>query len=370
MDHPNSYSSTLIRSNRSTADGTEHGFEFHGQASEYFFLELKNVLLTILSLGIYSAWATVARRKYLASSTFVDGHAFDYVADPKVILRSRIVMLFVLGAAFASSAIDETVTFFTFFALFLCIPWAITASLAFHAKNTVHRGARFSFDATTKASYAWYFKLLALQVCTLGLAFPLLHRYTHRFMINQRTFGEKPFHFQAPLKPFVKLTFLYIATVIVPLGVLVLLSLIDANPTAYADTSLWGLTELGAATPLLILAVYFFVIFSCGFVLARSTNLIYNHSRLGEHRFESTQRGVQVGFLWMSNLFLIALTSGLAYPWAMIRVHRYRFANLKIHAKTPLMEGVQLDSNPGSHDDSDAHGAALVDFTGGLDFGI
>ncbi len=39
-------------------------FEFTGRGGEYFRIWIVNILLILLTLGIYSAWATVRKRLY------------------------------------------------------------------------------------------------------------------------------------------------------------------------------------------------------------------------------------------------------------------------------------------------------------------
>ncbi len=46
--------------------------EFRGDGMEYFKIWIVNVLLTILTLGIYSAWATVRNNRYFYSNMFLD----------------------------------------------------------------------------------------------------------------------------------------------------------------------------------------------------------------------------------------------------------------------------------------------------------
>jgi uncharacterized membrane protein YjgN (DUF898 family) len=40
------------------------------------------VLLTIVTIGIYSAWAKVRRLRYFYGNTFLAGSSFDYHAKP------------------------------------------------------------------------------------------------------------------------------------------------------------------------------------------------------------------------------------------------------------------------------------------------
>ena len=43
----------------------EQPFIFHGNTREYFRIWIVNTLLTLLSFGVYSAWAKVRKRRYL-----------------------------------------------------------------------------------------------------------------------------------------------------------------------------------------------------------------------------------------------------------------------------------------------------------------
>ena len=49
-----------------------HQVEFRGQTGEYFGIWIVNVLLSIITLGIYGAWAKVRDKKYMYGSTFID----------------------------------------------------------------------------------------------------------------------------------------------------------------------------------------------------------------------------------------------------------------------------------------------------------
>ena len=65
--------------------------EFTGSASEYFRIWIVNLLFTLATLGIYSAWAKVRKKRYFYGSTRFDGDSFDYFASPKAILKGRLV---------------------------------------------------------------------------------------------------------------------------------------------------------------------------------------------------------------------------------------------------------------------------------------
>lgn len=76
-----------------------HPFEFSANAWHDSLLALKNFALSVLTVGVYSAWGKVQRQRYLASHTWLDGYSFGGCVQPWEILRSRFVfveLLFVL----------------------------------------------------------------------------------------------------------------------------------------------------------------------------------------------------------------------------------------------------------------------------------
>jgi len=59
--------------------GYKH-FEFRGEAKEYFKIWIVNIALTLITLGIYSAWAKVRNNKYIYGNTFLNGSNFEFNA--------------------------------------------------------------------------------------------------------------------------------------------------------------------------------------------------------------------------------------------------------------------------------------------------
>src|SRR5450631_3526359 len=71
-------------------------FEFSGTGAEYFRIWVVNLLLTILTLGIYSAWAKVRRLQYFYRNTEMAGSSFDFHGSPTKILVGRLIALVML----------------------------------------------------------------------------------------------------------------------------------------------------------------------------------------------------------------------------------------------------------------------------------
>ena len=99
-------------------------------------------------------------------------------------------------------------------------------------------------------------------------------------------------------------------------------------------------------------------------VRAAIENLVWNHTLLDQHRFESRLRAGRMFWLYATNLLGIACTLGLFVPWARVRMARYRAESLS------LLPGASLVSSALTGGlDAEATGAELSDAMD-LDFGL
>src|SRR3954470_736798 len=77
---------------------TRYPVEFTATTGAYFRIWIVNLALTIVTLGIYSAWAKVRKRRYFYSHTRVDGEGFEYRANPIAILKGRLIAVAIVVA--------------------------------------------------------------------------------------------------------------------------------------------------------------------------------------------------------------------------------------------------------------------------------
>lgn len=142
--------------------------EFTGSASEYFRIWIINVFLTVVTLGIYNAWAKVRTRRYFYAHTTLDGHAFDYLANPVAILKGNLIVaagliLFVVSQQFVPELNGVVVLGF-----YAVMPYLIYKSLRFRAHNSAYRNIRMHFHGSVRESYRIYFWWSLLIPFTLG----------------------------------------------------------------------------------------------------------------------------------------------------------------------------------------------------------
>jgi uncharacterized membrane protein YjgN (DUF898 family) len=141
---------------------------FTGKGGEYFRIWIVNLLLTLVTLGIWSAWAKVRKTRYFWSNTQLGGAAFQYHGNPAAILRGRLLAGAFFVAYSVAGRISITAGLVAGAALMLLGPWFFYRSMRFKLANTSWRGLRFGFDSTAGQAYAVLAPVVALGVLFFG----------------------------------------------------------------------------------------------------------------------------------------------------------------------------------------------------------
>lgn len=123
----------------------KYSVAFSGTAKEYFGIWIVNILLSIVTLGIYSAWAKVRTKRYFAQHTSIDGRRFDYHATGGQILIGRLI---VVGGYFTFNffvlLVPDSIPFLAV-GILVAIPWILNGALRFNARMTSWSGLYFKF---------------------------------------------------------------------------------------------------------------------------------------------------------------------------------------------------------------------------------
>ncbi len=316
--------------------------EFRGTGGEYFRIWIVNLALTILTLGIYSAWAKVRRLKYFYGSTQLAGHAFDYHGNPIAILKGRLVAVLVLVAYSALAQLWPLLGAALVIAFWLAIPWIVTRAQMFQMRMTSYRGLRWDFEP----DYGGAFKAMLLAplatALSLGLLFPWATRLRYRWLIENTAYGKTFCKLDIGLKPFV-MALLYTLPLIVAGALLVTLgggvmSLLTAGggdgppaPDAVGRTLVWML--VGFYLPLI------FVFYLVLAVWKRTVmNATLPATTLGPVRLHCKLSARWLAWIYVSNLVGIVLTLGLFMPWAKVRAAKYQLECMGYVASGPVDE--------------------------------
>ncbi|MBI5523757.1 MAG: DUF898 domain-containing protein [Desulfarculus sp.] len=305
--------------------------EFQGKGSEYFRIWIVNLALTIVTLGIYSAWAKVRRKSYFYGNTRLGGEGFEYLADPKKILKGRLIAVGLLAVYQVALHFHPVAGGIVFLGLAVFYPWAMVKSLAFNARNSAFRNIRFNFNGRYGPAYVAFLLWPFLGSLTLGILWPMAYRRQKKFIVDHLSYGTQPFTLNAANKDFYKIffhTFLVGILGIVVYGIL--MAMIDSASKSMMSQNL---PNIRIALPFLMALVSVFT-YSC--FTAQTSNLVFNTSHGGDTRFYSTLPALGYAWVVISNTILTALTLGLFHPWASVRAWRYRMSHLSL--STPSLD--------------------------------
>src|SRR5688572_11152851 len=265
-------------------------FRFTGSGGEYFRIWIVNLLLTLLTLGIYSAWAKVRRLKYFYGNTELAGGTFDYHGSPIAILKGRLIAIGLFLLYNAATSIISVWSAIALGFLALLLPWLLRNSFRFRLRYSSYRGVRFSFRGSNGDAYAVFLGHLLIMVATAYIAAPLFHHRLKKYQHGNSYYGQTAAAFDATDGQF----FRAYGPVFV-LAVVVFLALIAA--IAGVAVATFGGAAQGGSTKapdpkalMLIFAVTFGIVIASSLLItpvwqARTQNLIWNHTRLGDHRF-------------------------------------------------------------------------------------
>jgi uncharacterized membrane protein YjgN (DUF898 family) len=299
-------------------------FEFTGRGWEYFRIWIVNLLLTILTLGIYSAWAKVRRLQYFYRNTRLDGGGFDYHGTPKAILKGRIIAFGLLIAYNAAFQFNPILGMVVGLVLGLMMPWLLMRSLRFKLYNSSYRGLRFGFAGDRRGAYDAFLKYPMIAGLTLYLAAPLAHQRIKQYQFENSRFGSTAFKFGATAKGFY---LLYLSALAVMLGMLLLLpAMAMLSGTGVGMQSL--VTGFAAIGPFLMLVMVASFLIVSSLFSAYMQNLVWGSSELGEHRFYSRVSARRLLWIRITNFLGVVLTLGLFMPFAAIRMTRFKLESM------------------------------------------
>jgi uncharacterized membrane protein YjgN (DUF898 family) len=128
------------------APSSRERFRFSGRAGEYFGIWIVNLLLTLVTVGLYSPWAKVRRKRYFYGNTWLADGNFEYHGNPIAILKGRLIALVALVAYTAVTHYWPKMGAALLLAMMPAVPWLIVRSFAFNAVNSSYRNLRFHFD--------------------------------------------------------------------------------------------------------------------------------------------------------------------------------------------------------------------------------
>ncbi len=305
--------------------------QFSGNAREYFGIWLINLLLSIVTLGVYSAWAKVRNRQYFLGNTSIDGRPFAYHAAGLQILIGRAIVvaaiaLYSVASTFLPVAVPVLVLLYA-----AILPWLINRGLRFNAAMTSWSNLRFRFEGSYWPAFLVFLLYPFLALFSLYLALPYVTRAAARYRIGRHRLGGHRFAFDSGIGPFY-VAFLCTAIWAVVGIALTLGVILNSGMAERVMLDLQTGDPSDGVTILMLFvaaAIWFVALFPAATIYGAFTrNAIYAGTALeGGHRFESTIAPPRLVWIAISNALAVVFSMGMLLPWARIRVAHYLCAH-------------------------------------------
>jgi uncharacterized membrane protein YjgN (DUF898 family) len=363
---------------------TELAVRFTGSGSEYFRIWVVNLLLLLITFGLYFPWARVRRFKYFYNHTLIDGHALDFHGEPRRMLRGMAIVtvfLFVYSYASHAAAVAGVVA-----AIAICVLWPLIwrSSLKFRLANTSWRGLRFRFDGDVRGA----FLVSGLPTALLLIPLALVHLVVMGDLDYKSPQGAALVAQEAKLYGLLFLLwglalpwfiwrgaryqhggyrFAQLATVLrvgpdkvygvffMALVVFICAVLAGAAVGAAVGFSVFGIgAGLGAgrvgiavALAAAIGAAYVICFVAMrAYLVSRMQNLLWSRTGSRWLRFKSELRLSPTLWLMVKNWALILITLGLYWPFAAVALWRLRTEAITVTTRMPTDDMLDMLTRP------------------------
>lgn len=308
-----------------------HRLLFHGSGGSLFGIHIVNVLLTLVTLGVYYFWAKTRVRVYLLSQSAFEGDRFAWHGTGKELLLGFLKALGIFGVPIGVLIVIRDVLDVPIalklvagalvpIIVLVFLPLAMVGSRRYRLSRISWRGIRFSFRGRAREFVKLFILGSILSSLTVGLYYPIFDTQRYDFMTSHSWFGNRRFRF-------------------------------DGRGRHLFGPFLVMVLTLG-------LGIFWYV--------ARKRRYFWGHTAVGQARFRSSVTGRRLFLLYAGNLLLLVLTLGLAWPWVKVRSVRFAFGYLSLDGPLDL-EDIQQDAQAASTTGEGL--AGLLDSGSGFDFG-
>jgi len=257
---------------------------FHGAGGSLFLLILKNLFLTVITLGVYAAWARAERRKYMWSSTEIAGQRLVFTGTGLELFKGY---LKVLAAYIAFAFIPVIGNYFIpgsrpilqivlAVAVIFLVPFVIYWSRAYLLSRTRWRGIHFGLEPGAGAYAKTFIGGYLLTLLTLGIYGPVWLNRLRAILLNNTRFGTERFSYDG------------------------------GNADAF-----W-IGFKGFLFSVLTLGIYYF------WYAAEMNRFVLSHTSFMGARGKSDLTAGDMFAILVGSVLGTALTLGIAFPWIMV----------------------------------------------------
>ncbi|HAS6049614.1 YjgN family protein [Vibrio vulnificus] len=362
-----------------------NSIQFKGQGGEFFGIWIVNILLSVITLGIYSAWAKVRTKRYFYGNTFIAGDNFEYHAQPMQLLKGRLVALALVVIWVVANSFFPLASLVLLALFYVALPWLLWSNARFDSAMTSYRNVHFAFNGSLKEAYmsilgrglaslliiAIYIAIVVASANASAMVATLLGFGTlvlmfvlyawvvagiHQYFASGYQYGDWKFVAKIETGFFLKT---YCKAMLI--GFLTAVAFMIVMGTFVLGTDIMnifaGEVDLleGKGDFAYVVVTYLVTITMSLGITAYTTTRIRNYvfSRLTataeaqsetEFRFASTFDVWDYMSLIVTNFLLQVITLGLARPWVMVRTSRYVASHTGVIGDMDTLKATDQDS--------------------------
>ena len=308
---------------------TMHG-TFRGSGGSLLGMQIVNVCLTLITLGVYHFWGKAKIRRYLFSHTAFGSDRFAYHGTGKELSQGFLKAMLVFGLPYVSLGaahsvldlprwVDLLSQALAGLVLFLYVPIATVNARRYRCARTSWRGIRFSFRGRTTEFLKLYARGWAFTFLTLGTYYPYFQTQRQAFLHAHTYFGNQRFGFTG-----------HGSGIMLPFAVTLVSSYVVLGLCGLALA--FQLTNAG----LTLLLIPFVLGPLWIWLLGQKQKYFWDHTIFGEARFSSTITWQTLFTLYLGNIGLLMVTLGWAWPWVTVRNARFHIETLSLQGPVDL----------------------------------
>ena len=324
----------------------ERAIRFTGNWREYLPIAASNVLLIIVTLGIYRFWAAARQRRYLWSRTEVIGDRLEWSGTGKEMFIGFLVVIVVLlpfflffeflfPALVARGKIEAAGGVFLLFYVAILYLSGVAGfrALRYRLSRTWWRGIRGGSDEPGWNYGGEYLGRIALAGITMWIAWPWMATALFRSRWNEMSFGSLPFRSTLDAEGLKRR---WAAIYLIPLALLILGTIAAATiglGSGGGERASFSAVVLG-----LVIAVYLAIPLLTLHWYAKFYRKAAETMSLGELEFGFDATTWQWLKLFLGNIALAVVTLGfgLAYwgyrNWAFMVRHMHLYGEINVTA--------------------------------------
>jgi len=198
--------SVASQSTKETRSPEDYKIKFHGSNMQYLGLSLYNLLLTVVTLGLYYPWAKCAIRKFLWQETEIAGSRFEWHGTGKEMFRGFIKAYLILGTLlflinfgpmFLPPETVLWVILFSYLLILALIPLAIHGMMRYRLSRTSFRGIHFGYRGDLKEFYKKTSLDFLFTILSFGIYGSWLQVNARKYVMKSSRFGDVSSKFNA-----------------------------------------------------------------------------------------------------------------------------------------------------------------------------